>query len=300
MKKRLYTLAFALLGIFAVTMAFGSSKKTSKQGLHSSYAPQQADTIKLLAIGNSFSEDALEYYLHGLAAAEGIPIIIGNLYIGGASLALHAENARNDTARYSYRKIGIDGEKITTPNISIAKALADEKWTHISLQQASPNSGQYNTWAASLPQVYDYVTSHVHHDVQFVLHQTWAYAKNSTHEGFANYGKDQQKMYEAIVNAVDSAKNLVHIDLVVPVGTAIQNARTSSIGDNFTRDGYHLDLGIGRYTASCTWYEMLFGKSVIGNPYKPEALSDKDVKIAQYAAHFAVTNPNAITPMTDF
>lgn len=298
MKKQLYTLT--LLGILAVTTAFGSYRGTCKQGLRDIHAPERVDTIKILAIGNSFSEDALEYYLHGLATAEGISIIIGNLYIGGASLALHAENARNGAASYSYRKIGTDGKKTATPNTSIAKALADEEWTHISMQQASPNSGQYNTWAASLPQVYDYVASNIHHGVKFVLHQTWAYAKSSTHEGFVNYGNNQQRMYAAIVDAVDSAKELVHIDLVVPVGTAIQNARTSSMGDNFTRDGYHLDVNIGRYTASCTWFEAVFGRNVIGNKFKPETLSDRETKIAQYAAHFGVANPKEITLMRDF
>ena len=35
------------------------------------------DTIKVLAIGNSFSQDAVEQYLHELGEAEGITMIIG-------------------------------------------------------------------------------------------------------------------------------------------------------------------------------------------------------------------------------
>lgn len=34
------------------------------------------DTIKVLAIGNSFSQDAVEQYLHELGEAEGITMII--------------------------------------------------------------------------------------------------------------------------------------------------------------------------------------------------------------------------------
>ena len=45
-----------------------------------------ARTIKILAIGNSFSEDAIEQYLHELADADGIETVIGNLYIPGCSL----------------------------------------------------------------------------------------------------------------------------------------------------------------------------------------------------------------------
>jgi len=45
---------------------------------------QSTPPLKVLAIGNSFSEDAVENYLFELAEAVGKKIIIGNLYIGGA------------------------------------------------------------------------------------------------------------------------------------------------------------------------------------------------------------------------
>ena len=45
--------------------------------------------IKVLAIGNSFSEDAVEQYLYELAAAQGDSLVIGNAYIGGCSIDRH-------------------------------------------------------------------------------------------------------------------------------------------------------------------------------------------------------------------
>ena len=42
--------------------------------------------LKLLAIGNSFSEDAIEQNLFELAGAAGHQMVIGNMYIGGCSL----------------------------------------------------------------------------------------------------------------------------------------------------------------------------------------------------------------------
>lgn len=257
--------------------------------------------FRILAIGNSFSEDAIESYLYEMANAAGNEVIIGNLYIGGASLSLHAQNATNNTAAYDYRKIGQDGEKVSTPNTSIATALADEEWDFISFQQASPNSGQFNTYEASLPSLFNIAKAGAKNpNVKFVLHQTWAYEQNSTHDGFANYGRNQLAMYHAIVDAVNQAKNLVEIDRIVPVGTAIQNGRTSYIGDNFTRDGYHLDELIGKYTAASTWFEAIFGESVIGNLYKPNDLTPYQAKIAQHAAHAAILQPNAVTELVDF
>ncbi|MDE6646879.1 MAG: DUF4886 domain-containing protein, partial [Prevotella sp.] len=43
----------------------------------------QGKVIKVLAIGNSFSEDAVEQYLYELAAAQGDSLVIGNAYIPG-------------------------------------------------------------------------------------------------------------------------------------------------------------------------------------------------------------------------
>lgn len=102
-------------------------------------------------------------------------------------------------------------------------------------------------------------------------------------------------MYESIVNAVKQADNEIDFDIIIPCGTAIQNGRTSSLGDTFNRDGYHLQLTYGRYTAACTWFEAVFGESVVGNSYAPEGVTPLQKQIAQEAAHAAVINPFEIT-----
>ncbi|MFB5944526.1 DUF4886 domain-containing protein [Albibacterium profundi] len=258
---------------------------------------------RILAIGNSFSEDALEAYLHSIATTAGDSVIIANMYIGGSSLEQHLTNAQENNNAYSYRKIDKYGVKTTVNEMTLEEVLNDELWDYISFQQASHFSGQYPTYEASLPELYKYVKEKVVYTrTKYVFHQTWAYAQNSTHSGFANYGNDQMTMYNAIVDAVQKATNLVDFDLVVPAGTAIQNGRTTFWGDNFTRDGYHLDLNIGRYVAACTWYEAIFGKSVIGNTYDPGSfmLTDIELEMGQHAAHAAILNPYQITEMVDY
>lgn len=255
--------------------------------------------LKVLAIGNSFSEDAIEHYLYGLANAAGEEIVIGNLYIGGAELALHLENATNNENSYSYRKINLSGNKTTSADVALSTALADENWDYISFQQVSQESGKYETFVESLPALYEYVSERTDEGTKFLLHQTWAYAENSTHSGFANYNNDQMTMFTAIVDAYDRAQDLIPVYSIVPSGTAIQNARTSYLGDNFTRDGYHLNE-LGRYTAASTWFEVLFDQSVIGNTYMPAGFVPIDVEIAQHAAHEAVQNPGMITELTEY
>lgn len=302
MKKHIYTGLLLLFGVIAGTLAFSSCQKMERPPMIEIIPdPEDDGSIRILAIGNSFSEDALEEHLYGLFDASGISVTIGNLYVGGASLKDHEDNIRQNDGAYSYRKINCEGEKTTTAGYTIHRALADENWTHISFQQVSQNSGQYDTWEESLPFVYKYVVPRATNpDVKFLLHQTWAYAQNSTHDGFANYDNDQTKMYTAIVDAVNRAEDLVDIDFVVPAGTAIQNVRTSIVDDNVTRDGYHLNSGIGRYTAACVWFEAITGQSVIGNSYKPAAMSDYEAEIAQHAAHTAITAPLEVTDMVDY
>lgn len=254
--------------------------------------------IRVLAIGNSFSEDAIEQYLYELANAGGQEMIIANLYIGGSSLEQHATNARNNSAAYSYRKI-VRGQKDSQGSYTIERAVKDEKWDYISFQQVSQLSGQFESYFSHLTYLTGYVKQFTTNpDIEFILHQTWAYAANSNHSGFSNYDNDQLKMYNAIVNAVQKAAETVNIDMVIPAGTAIQNGRTSILGDTFDRDGYHLNTD-GRFTAACTWYEMLTGQDVTTNSYSPASLSEIKVDIAKNAANLAVKNPRTITPMTD-
>ena len=260
------------------------------------YAQQK--TVRILAIGNSFSQDAVEQYLHELAEAEGISTIIGNMFIGGCSLERHVKNARDNAPAYAYRKIGTDGKKREKGKMSLEAVLADEDWDYVSLQQASPFSGMYETYEASLPELIEYVKARLPKKTKLMLHQTWAYASTSKHSGFKNYNCNQLTMYQAIADAVKKAAKANKIKIVIPSGTAIQNARTSFIGDHLNRDGYHLDVKIGRYTAACTWFERIFKHNVVGNPYTPEGLDEARKAVAQKAAHAAVKHPYKVTDLS--
>lgn len=256
-----------------------------------------SEPLKVLAIGNSFSQDAVEQYLHELAEAGGQEIIIGNLYIGGCSLERHYNNMLNNTADYAYRKIGLDGIKHESGNQTIEKGLADEQWDYVSLQQVSGLSGDYSTYNPYLSALIAYVKEKVP-TAKLILHQTWSYAQNSTHSEFARYGKDQMKMYNSIIEATTKAFTDNSMDLLIPCGTAVQNARTTFIGDYMNRDGYHLNVVYGRYTAACTWYEALFKTSVVGNSYAPEGMNESLKLATQTAAHEAVSQPYTVTDLS--
>ncbi len=247
--------------------------------------------VKILAIGNSFSCDAVDNHLFELTKAAGKNIIIGNAYIGGCTLEKHLKCAHENLASYSYTIQYADGSKSHKKNITLDAALADEEWDYITFQQQSGRSGIYETWEASLPALLDYVKSKVSTHVTFMIHQTWAYDENSTNGGFNHYYRSQEIMYESIVKAVSAASKLTGISRIIPSGTAIQNARTTPLQNSITRDGFHLHLKVGRYIAACTWFESIFHKCVVGNPYYPEGMNQKEKLYAQRAAHAAVKNP---------
>ena len=262
--------------------------------------PEEPEPVRILAIGNSFSQDAVEQYLWNLFDNADIEVIIGNMYIGGCSLEKHWTNAQNNSASYDYRKV-VNGTRTNTKNVSIEKALNDENWDYISFQQASDYSGMYEKYEPYLGNLIGYVLEKATNPrLQLMFHQTWAYSKDSGHQAFPNYGKDQMLMYEGIVDASrQSMNNHPEITLLIPSGTAIQNGRTSSIGDEWDKDGYHLNTEYGRFAAACTWYETISGNNVLENSWKPSSVSDSEALIARTAAHNAVLKPYEITDLSD-
>lgn len=256
---------------------------------------RQNDTLRVLAIGNSFSEDAVEDHLYSLAANEGVTLIIGNMYIGGCSLERHAGNMKGDKPAYHYREVSADGKKTAVPEFTLAKALIDEDWDYISLQQSSPLSGKKETYFPYLQELVDYISTECP-DAEIIFHMTWAYDPETGHHAFPDYDCDQVKMYEAILSSVEYAVDKAGIERVIPAGTAIQNARTTVLEDKVNKpDGYHLSVPHGRYIAGCVWCEYLLGKNVKGNAYVADGMTPEECRLAQKAAHAAVRRPAKVT-----
>lgn len=278
-------LTVLVVAIFTVSGGRGDLPSSGAQEAHS-----LSKTVRILAVGNSFSEDAIDQYFHEICEAAGKRVIVGNLYIGGCPLERHLSNARTDSAAYRFRRIGLDGKTITADPVTLSSALRSDQWDYVSFQQASNFSGMYDTYVSLKPLI-EYVDSVTGGDrPRYMWHQTWAYSPNSTHGAFPSYGSDQKVMYDSIVSASGRVMaDHPSLSLIIPSGTAIQLAREKTGNPDLTRDGYHLDPIIGRYIAACTWFEAIFGESVVGNPYRPEGLSPQEARVAQECAHAAIT-----------
>lgn len=215
--------------------------------------------LKILTIGNSFSSDCMQF-VYDVAEAAGVKKIkLGNLYISGCSLNKHLSNLKADSADYTYYT-NDDGAWTSEKNFKLTDAIKEENWDFISFQQSSSRSGiaKYYTDIENIVPLVEALCTNP--KVEFIWHMTWAYQQDTTNSSFSSYNNDQMTMYNMIIGAVQ--QHIVpyeKITRIVPNGTAIQNARTSYVGDELTRDGYHLSKQEGRLIAAVSMVATTVG-----------------------------------------
>lgn len=271
-----------------------------------------ADKLKVLMIGNSYADDAINY-AYEIARASGIPsenILIADIYIGGCSIDTHWANAQSNARAYRFglEKEGyFDGESYQ--NWTMEQAIRYADWDFITLQQNSGNSGiesSYSNLQKLMDFILDVATSpdnpNANPEVKLVWHQTWAYAQGSANSGFSAYQYDQMTMYNAIQSCIQNQVLTKNFAAVIPNGTAIQNARTSFIGDNLTRDVYdHLSEDAGRYIAALGLVGTLTGRDLSSVTWKPTdsgfvfALSDEKISVCKESFANALVAPYQVT-----
>jgi hypothetical protein len=254
---------------------------------------------KVLAIGNSFSSDAMEHLAEILVAEGYTDFVLGNLYFGGCTLDGHYNRINSGSEDYTFYVNTGSGWSSSKRNIQYA--LAYENWDVVTVQQASGYSGITDSFG-NLQNIVDYVRITLNDpDLKIYWHMTWAYQSSSNHSDFPKYNNDQMTMYNAIVNATnEKIVNNNTIDGVLPSGTAIQNLRTSYLGDTLTRDGYHLSYDIGRYTAALVWYQALWGADLTDLAVAPKSypMVALHLPAIKEAVNNANTTPYEVTQST--
>ena len=270
---------------------------------------------KFLIVGNSFAVDAMKSYFRAILKAEGVTeYTIGYLYYAGCTVAEHASFAKDDEAVYEfYKSTASSGwPEDAADDTTMLTALRDEEWDYVFLQQASKKAADPDTYNEDIDYLMEYVRQNVPNPgVKFGWHMTWAFSKDLQEATssmsattrpviFESFGRDSQKMYQAIADAVQSNILSRPFSIVIPSGTAIENVRASHIGDTMqTNDGYHLDSK-GDLIASYCWYAALTGKTIDSLKYVPSdlGLSEVDKAVIVEAVNNAVKNPYSITPPT--
>ena len=263
--------------------------------------------LRILAIGNSFSDDGMEY-LPLLLDNMGVENVeLARLYVGGCSLERHVRFYNEHKAPYQFYYSAtkhFKGPKAhtdiplraaeanlwqKTEGVSLIDALKWGEWDIITMQQVSGLSGLYDSYQPYLNELIAIVRKY-QPEAKIAWQMTWAYSTDSQHGDFPRYDRDQQKMLAAIYAAVEQMRREVKFDYIIPAGTAIQSLRLSDVNNaplDLTRDGYHMDLGGGRYALACVWYETLIKpfthRSMVGNTLYTE---QGRVKVNKDNAHY--------------
>ncbi len=230
--------------------------------------------MKILAIGNSFSQDATAY-LYGLAHAAWLEAKVVNLYIGGCPLSRHAFNALGNGRDYALEYNGFQ----TGFRVSVRDALENDSWDVVSVQQASHLSFDFSTYEPHLDTLAAYIRTYAP-GARIMVHETWAYEDGYERMkalGFA----DSDDMFARVAGAYARAREQLGAGLI-PTGHAVQ--RAVQLGIPMYRDGFHLSFGAGRYLAACVWLERLFGADAETNPFRETSAPLRDDIRAALAA----------------
>lgn len=257
--------------------------------------------FRLLLLGNSLSLDAADntsggtesmlYNIIKSMLGENSFVEIGTLYSGARTCAWHATMARDEVAAYQFSVISDDtgGLWQVVSNAATSRfGLEYSNWNAITVQPYgnetlygvddtttgitdSYKDSCFLDLCASLPFILDYIwESSPSSEVYYYL--TWA----SSTSAYLNTGLTK---YEGMVDvAIAAAKNggeNKSFSGIIPVGTAIQNARSTYLAllnytdpsssdaqKNLQRDAVHLSKTVGRYIASLTFAEMLVPESM--------------------------------------
>ena len=108
-------------------------------------------TLKVLAIGNSFSQDATSY-IKQMALADNVDLRVASACIGGCSFERHYNNITNDTKDYSLTYYTPE-ETFYFGGVSLEQCLKATDWDVITVQQVSGLSGKYETYYPFAPEL---------------------------------------------------------------------------------------------------------------------------------------------------
>ncbi len=224
--------------------------------------------MKILSIGNSFSQDA-HCYMHRLAEFNGLNVQTTNLYIGGCSLEHHIYCFDNNSKEYDFESNGGAGIK----KVTLLEGLKSDEYDIVTLQQASNLSGMPQTYFPYLEKLIE-ICKENQPNAEIMFHKTWAYEKDFNSLHFEKYNNNQYEMYRRITDCNEMVNKVYGLP-IIPVGTVIQKIREEipdfdygNGGKSLCRDGFHLTYDYGRLIAAYVWLRTITKKPIKLNGFE--------------------------------
>ena len=287
----------------------------------------EGKTVKVLAVGNSFSNNALMYF-KDIVTASGNQAVTAHAMIGGCDFERHMRHADayeadpNDPDGHPY-----PGKK------SLKELLTQDAWEYVTIQQVSHKSFKPETFQPHADRLIAYIRKYAP-QAEIVIHQTWAYRDDHPFWGLPDFSPDV--MYKGLRAAYDGLAKEKGFRLI-PCGDAMEAARRDPAWGKFVPDpafdpktavypavpknekrslhgGYNWKqdaktgknkLGWdkfhanaqGAYLQGCVWLEFFYGQSAVGNRFVPKGVKPEDAAILQRIAHRVVTEKQRPEPL---
>ena len=280
--------------------------------------------LKVLDIGNSYTQDAQTYLPHIIAAA-GIStdFSLYRAFRPSASFKTWVD-CWNDSDNENYSVDfcagtaldGISGSGRASDGAVFRKALQSVRWDIILIHQVSTYSNDYSLWegdgAGGFLQELIRIIRVTNPQATIGYLMTHSYRRTY----WANSEGSSYQRWRNIADAVKRLKLEYDIDFIIPYGTAVQNLRASSLNDSyeFSEDGTHMGAGLGDYVAGCCYFESLlaprYGVSILGNTFRVTNLdeskggrrniTDQTAVVAQKAAILATLDMWNVSDPDDY
>lgn len=299
--------------------------------------------IRLLSIGNSYSQDALAYVPFILQnMGVDVDIHIGILMQSSSTTKMHVDNFTQEKAAYNFYYFwGGDSWHVKSSK-TIQWALENYEWDII-IQQGVPRSTDHPDSKNNNMLLHNLISNYVDYPVKFAWYQTTvrpAIANGNESDSNAGVNRSEEDQLARYQDGVVFAQEMMSSDVfeyLIPVGTAVRNARTiptlDAMGDYSNHpkntsgkgyltayDGVHLQEGLPCQIAAYTFVMALLDicgykdysilgettrvtsewasrKSIPGPHGDYIGSTDENCRIAQECVIMAMKHPYEITDM---
>lgn len=276
--------------------------------------PKEGEQLHILILGHSFSANVFNQ-LPAITVAAGVKDVhYGYFYVSNCQLQQYWNSILNDTYIQFYYNCPAGKSSSSAFTKRVDDVLTQYPWDIVLFQQSIGSSweGRYASYQPYLNNLAEHVRTvcYAAHGFEPAIgwHMFWSFNPDMSYK--APVIDNTMGGYNANVNAAQEMMADTGIKIVVPSGTAMQNARQTSLNTPasqvFTDDGYHASNGIGKYVAACAWFQYLiapvYGIDITGNTYRPTSYSfegdkvtDEVAAILQKCAVEAVKHPFEVT-----
>lgn len=289
--------------------------------------------LKVLFVGNSFSQNAVSQ-LEQIARSAGVEeTLVANLHKSAHPLSGYVANSTSKANEYEYAERGTLADTSHNRGVNgcnLDYGLTAQDWDIVVLQPycwqsyAKENGPQGEQFVSAsgyenIKTLAAYAKANTSNpEAKLAFYQIWSRpfdylqfdsANDHIWDGGYVDGVTSQSVWKVILDAYDYKSGESPFTYYVPVGTAIENARLTSleespvkvadtgqtykqaVGSGLNSDNIHLNAW-GSYIDGLTFTKALTGLSIDDVTYKPSSMTDGEMALAKAAVNAAFDGPS--------